>query len=137
MLTGTDKVDLTVLTDAKLIEVFLALRTKRDEAKAKFKKDQRPLLDVMEKVQNVLMDRMNKAELSNISTGTGTAYITERSSARVVDKEAFLNFVREDHWDFLDMKANAPTSVEFAKEHGEPPPGVNIVRDTTVNVRTK
>lgn len=137
MLTGTDKVDLTAFPDAKLIEVFLALRERRNQAKADFTKQQRPLLDVMEKIQNILMDRMNKSQLENIGAESGTAYKSERSSARVVDKAAFMDFIQEGNWDFLDLKANAPTVVAFMKEHGAAPPGVKVVRDTTVNVRTK
>lgn len=130
-------IDLSSTPDGKLIEVFLQLRAKRDAAKAEFKKQQRPLLDAMDKVLNELLSRLNKTGLNNISTTDGTAYRSKRVSTRIEDKEAFRNFVQQGHWEMLDMKANSPAVEEWMEAHGAAPPGVVSTRESIVNVRSK
>ncbi len=71
---------------------------------------------------------LEKVGASSINTLGGTVTRTERSSASLVDREAFRRHViGTESWDLLDWKANLTATKDFIKEHaGERPPGVTI-----------
>jgi hypothetical protein len=110
---------------AKIIDVekrvaqFVQLR---DEAKAQ--------------IEAELLEHLNSNNTKSAKTAAGTVSVSDKTSCRVDDTEAFRSFVVDNgEWDLCDMKANAPAVEKYIEEQQAPPPGVVINRFRTVGVR--
>lgn len=120
----------------KLIADYITVR----DAKAAKRKEQEAALDrytrVMKKIEERILSELNDQNMDSIKSKAGTAYRNTQSSAKVVDREAFLGFVRaSEAWNFLETKAAKSAVEEYIQEHGDTPPGVDVSRAHTVNIR--
>jgi hypothetical protein len=70
-------------------------------------------------------------------TEAGSVYITTRHDASLFDADAFMDYVmRNGAFELMDRRANSIACREFAEEHGNLPPGVNLTSRRTVGVRS-
>jgi len=125
--------------DGVLIEAYLKMRKLRDEAKRAFVVAQKPTLDGMQAIENEMLRRLNESETDSKSSDKGTAYVTSKKSATLMDREAFFNYVHSnDAWDLADLRANCAAVEKFGEANdGELPPGVKFNVEKAVNIRKK
>lgn len=128
--------ELTTLKESQLIAVYRKLRERRDEAKKKFTEEQRPTLELMERIETELMSRMESTGANSIACDSGTAYKASVTSVVVRDWSAFFEFVRNNEaFDMLERRASKSAVVDYAETNGELPPGLSMSVEESVNVR--
>lgn len=119
------------------VELYIKMRDKKAQMKAEFDEKIAPLNEKMEKLEAKLLQAFQTLGMDSVKTEFGTAYTTVRTSASVADKDAFMNFVKEQgEWSLLEIRA-AKVAVEQFREanDNELPPGINIREERVVNVR--
>lgn len=120
----------------ELIAKYLEIRDKRDALKAEHAKEIKRFNDALAKVEEHFLKHFNEAGEESTKTAAGTAYRTVRTSAKVADRDAFLAFVMESgDLNFLENRVNKTAVEEYMKEHDTLPPGVDVTRAVTVNIR--
>lgn len=120
-----------------LIEKYVALRDKKAQMEAAHKLAVAPVNEAMDKVEAVLLNAMNEQGLVSFKASAGTAYKSEKTGARIADKDSLREFLvkQEDPFHFLDLKVSKTAVEEFLAENEVIPPGVDYYRETTVNIR--
>jgi len=124
---------------AELIEEYIALRDRRDEAESAFKDWVRTnALDRMEEIENQLLDVLNQMGVDSIAGKSGTAYKNLTTSVTTADPREFRRHViGEENWDLADWRPNK-TAVNELVARGEPlPPGINRTATFKVGIRRK
>ncbi|MGA2165900.1 MAG: hypothetical protein ABSH36_15740 [Solirubrobacteraceae bacterium] len=130
------------MTDpAALIAEFLSLRDWLAAESKRMSEHYKPQRERMQEIQNILLHRANAESRDphqpwSLRVDTGTAYRSTTMSAKVEDRDVWLDFALDGHEEGLQLAA---PQVDFVKawieEHGGPPPGVGISFNTTVNIR--
>lgn len=108
---------------SQLLEEYAQIREHIDGEEAKLK----PLKDVRDKIQQALLAKMNELGMSSAKSQAGHAVNTVTSTtAKVVDREAFLDFVFDNGDDtFLTNHVSKDAVAEYIKQHnGDLPPGI-------------
>lgn len=119
-----------------VIAAYIKLRDERDSIKERHKGELRPVLDKMEKLENWLHRKLNNDGLKNFKGKAGTAFLKNRTSVTVKDREVFFDFVREqERWDLIDTRASSTAVQDFMEEHEAPPPGVDVRTEEVCQVR--
>ena len=119
------------------VELYIKMRDKKAQMKSEFDEQIAPLNEKMEKLEVKLLQAFQTLGMDSVKTEFGTAYTTVRTSASVADKDAFMNFVKEQgEWSLLEIRA-AKLAVEQFRDanDNELPPGINIREERVVNVR--
>lgn len=117
------------------IEDWIASETKR------FSEHLKPHRERDEEIKNLLLAILNEQKATNIKTEHGTAYTSTIVTPKVVDRDAYLDFVLEN-WDviggeMLQLGAPQKTAVEqhMQTNEGRLPPGVETSAFTRINIR--
>lgn len=120
----------------ELIDKYITLRDAKAELEAAHKLKVGKYTKAMQKIENLLLTEFKETGQESAKTANGTAYVSTRTSAKVTDRDAFINFVRENEaWQFLENRVNKSAVEEHIQEFEELPAGVDISRSVTVNVR--
>lgn len=115
-----------------ILKTYLHLRDRRD-LHVKAAKD---FSRQMEKVEVVLLKRMDEDQADQFKADGIVAYKQVQDKAHVSDFEAFLNFVLSgERRDMLTSAVRQDAVREFLAESGALPPGVSLNRIVKVNVR--
>lgn len=125
------------MKDSQLVELYIKLRDKRAQRKAAFENDDADDKQKQEKIEALLLVRFANAGLESIKTPAGTAYKTVKTSATIADKDAFfLNWVIPNaQWEFLDIKANKTSILDYKAQNNDLPPGISWREEVAINVR--
>lgn len=126
------------VTIATRIEQYLLLRKKRQALKEAYEAQEAPFAEMENLLSGLILRHLEAIGADNIKTKNGTCYRSERSTASVSDKQAFMAHVKETgKFELLDCKANAPAVKAYVMEHqGHLPPGVNLNTMVTLGVRS-
>jgi len=120
----------------ELIQKYLKLREAKQEKEAEHKAELKPITNAMTKIEQMLLSEFSETGQESAKTAFGTAYVSTRTSAKVANRDEFLEFVtREGAWSFLESRVNKTAVDEYMAEHEELPPGVDVTRSMTVNIR--
>lgn len=127
---------MTEINIDELVSKYLKLRQLKKEKDDAHKAEVAPLTEMMEKLENLFLQRMNAAGLESLPTKHGTPYKTKRTSVTVADWEASLGFIRENElWGLLEKRVSKAAVQEYVEEHEDLPPGLNWREEIVVNVR--
>jgi len=119
-----------------LVENYVSLRDQIKGRETEHKEELKPLKELLDNLNGVLLEKLNQVGGNSIATDSGTVYRTEKKSASLADPKAFMDYVLENNaFDLLDRKANVTAVTEFIKENNAPPPGVNFSSTYVVGVR--
>lgn len=120
----------------QIVATYIALRDKKAQLKAAYEAEVAPIDAGMKKAEEHILAQMQTQGVESYKTGAGTAYMSERKSYSVADRDEFIRFVREKElWNMLENRINKSAADEYVAEHNDLPPGVNFRRELTVNVR--
>lgn len=110
---------------------FLA---KRQEA---FDLEIKPYQDAMTVLSGAMQLQLIEAKEESVRTEAGTAYLSTTLHARVKDRDALMNFIREsDEFDLLTAAVSKDAVKAYLDEHqGALPPGVETTFITKCNFR--
>lgn len=122
----------------KTIAQYVALRDRKRLLEKQHKEQLKPFNDLMEELEGLMLNYMQRSGSNSIATDGGTAYISTVPRATVKDAAAFRSWVIANNmFDLADWRANAPRIFDFINEHnGQVPPGVNPSTYTSVRFRS-
>lgn len=119
-----------------LIAKYLKIRDAKAELESAHKENLKRYNNALTKIEQVLLKEFNETGQDSAKTKSGTAYRSVRTSAKVADRDSFLAFVKDtDGWDFLESRVSKSAVEAFIDEHDELPPGVDVTRAVTINIR--
>lgn len=120
---------------AALVEMYIALRDAKKKADEEFKKSMERTNQGLEKLENILLAKLEELGCDSLSCKSGTVYRNTQNSASVKDKEAFREWLlTSGKWDAADLRASKSVIREML-EAGEEIPGVSFTSINTVGVR--
>lgn len=125
------------MTPTEMVEKYIRIRDHKKAAEAEFKKSMERINQATEKLENMLLEHMNKnGNIKSIACEAGTVYRNKRVTATVEDAESFMAFVdAEGNTAPLDIKANKTYVEEYVAQHGAAPPGIKYTVMDHVGVR--
>ena len=119
-----------------LVALYVELRDKVTELKAKLKEEAAPYYKGMEDLEQLMLKHLQAVGAESIKTSSGTVYQRIERSATIKDKEAFREFVIEGQlFDLLDWKANKVAVFDYIEEKATDIPGLNTSAAMVVGVR--
>ena len=124
------------MENADLISAYIKLRDRRAQRKAEYETDDASDKGNMEKIESILLKRLNAEGLTSFSCrGVGTAYTKTQTSVTTADGEVFMEFCQSHNLMHLMEKRPAKKAVEeYVAENQELPPGIKMSRRTIVNI---
>ena len=126
------------VTPGQVIAAFIATRDEISALKKKFDELIAEKKELQSRREAYLLGLMNQQSLENMKTSEGTVFVDWKDSARVSDREAFLEWVHED-WEnresFLENRVSK-SAVKQRHEDGEQsPPGVSYAKTKGIKIR--
>ena len=122
---------------SEAVSLYIRLRDQKAQLKAEYDAAVAPVQKKMDTLEAKLLDVFNRTGMDSVKTEHGTAYSTTRSSARVSDRDAFMEFVKaHEEWSLLEVRASKSAVDQFRSANdNELPPGVNLREERVVNIR--
>lgn len=119
----------------KWVADYIKLRDYKHEVAERHKKELERINKTMQKIERLLSDALNAQGVDAMRAPSGTVHRSIKTSTTVEDRQAYMEFVRQNEaWEFLESKANKTAVEDYLKEHGMLPPGVRVTRFATVRV---
>lgn len=122
----------------QMIDKYLQLRDKKAEMETAHKGAIAPINQALDKIEAFILSEMQTNGSTSLSVkGVGTAYQSQRTSITVAEWDSYKTWIsqQEDPYRYVDRKANKTAVEEYIAEHQDLPPGLNLRRELTVNVR--
>lgn len=122
----------------KVVARMIELRDKMQELQKAVDKEVAVLKEQYEKGEAYLLAQLNTlGEGASLKLSTGTVFTTQKLLANVADKGVFAKFIRDTgEVEMLQMRVSTTTLKEYMDQHdGATPPGLNITRERTINIR--
>lgn len=127
------------MTPGDLVQRYLELRAYVEARTKAFEDELAPYKQGMETIEGAVHKYLDDNNLDNIKCETGTAFKKSGTRVRVVDRNAFNEFVgQQPDFSGLAYFTNAVSKemiVEYVKQHETPPPGVDYTRYIEVQFR--
>ncbi len=127
------------LDDVSLLKLFIGLRDRRTQRKAAYTDDDCSDKSKQDKIEVEFLRRFHKRGVDSVSArNIGTAYMSERTSYTVSDKDAFIEHVKQhDAYELIESRVNKTAAQQYKEVHQDLPPGVNHTATQVVNFRRK
>jgi len=128
------------MSDIKLDELVQKYKRLRD-IKALYDKENKEktakVKEAMQKIENIILQHFEATGQSSSKTLYGTPYISLRESYSVGDREAYMDWVRDNGaWEFLESRVSKSAVDAYKEDTGELPPGINYSAERKINVRS-
>jgi len=128
------------MSDIKLDELVQKYKRLR-EIKALYDKENKEktakVKEAMQKIENIILQHFEATGQSSSKTLYGTPYISLRESYSVGDREAYMDWVRDNGaWEFLESRVSKSAVDAYKEDTGELPPGINYSAERKINVRS-
>jgi hypothetical protein len=101
-----------------------------EQESAAFAERMKPYNEALEVLTQACLQFLNDSGQQNAKTEHGTAYKKSFMSAKVSNRQAFLDFVLANHLEFLDARVLKDPVKDWREQHHGDPPGVTT--ETTV-----
>ena len=123
-------------TPEQCIERYMLLRAAKDAREKALKAELAQYADALEAIENYLLQVMLDRKEVQIKTAHGTAFQSPQLRAKLVDRQALVDYVkRTGDFNLFTNAVAKDAVVEYTEAHKAPPPGVEITRFVAVNVR--
>lgn len=121
----------------EVIAGYLKLRERKEALAQRHKEEIAPLNEQLFRLEGWLQKQLVEQGLQNFKGKSGTAFLQTVTSVTVEDREAMLNWIRENNmWDFLESRVSKTVTQEYlATSGGEVPPGLNVKSEIEVRIR--
>jgi hypothetical protein len=124
------------MTPDAMIEKYVKLRDRKKAIEERHKQELAPFNDLMSRLEGWLLEALNAANLSSMRSPHGTAFKSDRTSAKVTDWQQTLAFIRANNaWDLLEARVSKNAALDIIKETKQPIPGVETSVEVVCNVR--
>lgn len=124
-------------TDDQIVGLFIKIRTKIADVNKEYDAQLQHLRGQQQQVSAELLRRLHERGATQTKTAAGTAFISEQMSITIADDDAYGAFVlAEQDYSYYQKRAKVERVKEYMTAHnGELPPGLNVFRELTINVR--
>jgi hypothetical protein len=127
------------IPDDKLVKVAIKIRDRIAEITREHEAQVAVLKEQQTSVTNEIIKRLHTRGATQTKTPNGTAFLGEKMTATIADAAMFKGFcLTEQDLDFYQARVKIDHLKEWMEKHeGRLPPGVNIFREVTLNLRAK
>jgi hypothetical protein len=123
-------------THDQIIERYLALRNEKKQLEDDVKLKLGDIDRRMGIIENFLLSTLTASGVESMRTKHGTCFKHIKTNVNIADKEVYLSYVKQrDDLTLLTVSANKTRVLEILDETGVLPPGLNMSRTVTINVR--
>ncbi len=120
----------------EVIKGYVKLRDKKNKLKQQHTEELVPINEKMLLVEGWLMRDLLSRGVQSQKTAEGTAFLQKNSKATVKDRDAFLEFVRENKmWDLIENRVAKSVVEDYLENTGEVVPGINFEKIQVVRIR--
>lgn len=120
----------------ELVAKYIELRDTKAKIESETKAKVAKIVDVMDKIEAVILAEFQASGVESVRTANGTAYKQTRSSATVADWDAALGYIQANNlWHMLERRVSKQAVEQFKEAHGELPPGLNWREEVVINIR--
>lgn len=120
----------------ELVRAFVELRKVVKEIEDRHKQELAKPLRLKELLTEELLEGLASTGQEMARTQYGTVSAAVRVTPSCSDPNLFIAYVREnDAYELMDRRPNGTACAEFAREHGQLPPGVKVSSVRYINVR--
>ena len=122
----------------KLVDVYLTIRTERDNIARQYELQDNVLKDQLEKLEHEMLQRCNDMGADSIRTGSGTIIKNLRESYVCGDWDNFKKYILENQaLELLQQRISQANFKEFlsTREEEGMPPGISTMREYKITVR--
>jgi hypothetical protein len=121
---------------SEAIALYIQVRDEKAALKKQFTAATEGLDLKLKKLESMFLKAFEKSGQTSAKADTGTAFIKERVSDKVVDREAYIAFLKaEGAYDMIESRVNKTALDEYIEEHEDLPPGITRSVERTINVR--
>lgn len=125
------------VTLERRVEQYLGLRSKIEEIEKRHTEELRKFREAREWLEGVLMAALQASGMESVRTHRGTFFRTLHTSAKVVDWNETLGFIRTNEaWDLLEARVSKTAVQAIMEDTKHPVPGVEVTRAYRLNVRS-
>ena len=125
-----------VPTPEQCVEQYMKLRRAKEAREEALKAELAQYNDAMETIENHLLQVMLDRKEVQIKTAHGTAFQSPQMRAKLVDRQALVDYVkRTGDFNLFTNAVAKEAVVEYTEAHKAPPPGVEITRFVAINIR--
>ena len=115
---------------------YLQLRDERNALREKHSQEMAPFNAKLAELEAAFLKYLDHVGAKHVATDIGTVYKTERASVTVADWSLCLGHIMKNQlWHLLEKRVSKSAVEEYLTDTDELPPGVNMTRELTVNVR--
>ena len=119
-----------------LVGKYILLRDRRAKRKAEYEAEDSSDKALQDKIEALMLHKFQETGVESVKTAHGTAYTTTRTSATVVDWDAFFSFVQEESaWEMLEHRCSKTAVEQYRGANSVIPPGLNWSETRVVNFR--
>ena len=119
-----------------LVAAYVMLRDSKEEAKREFTERTAPIEALIKTAGQKLLELLDASGQEGAKTKHGSVYKTKKTSAKVVDWNFVLEYIRKhEAWDLLTHAVSKDAVKARVDETGEIVPGVDLVTFIDVGVR--
>lgn len=124
------------LTLDTMVEKYVALRDKVTVLKKEQTDALAPYNVAMGQLEAMMLDTLNQTGAESTRTAHGTVYKTSRTSTKVTEWGATLDFIRsKECWELLEARVSKTAAEAIIQETQQPIPGVTTSREIAIGVR--
>ena len=122
----------------KLVEVYLTIRTERDNIARQYELQDAGLKEQMAKIESLMLDKCNDMGADSIRTGTGTIIKNLKETYVCGDWDNFKRFIIDNQaLELLQQRISTTNLREYlsTREDEGMPPGISTMREYKITVR--
>jgi hypothetical protein len=122
----------------KLVEVYLTIRTERDNIARQYELQDAGLKEQMAKIESLMLDKCNDMGADSIRTGTGTIIKNLKETYVCGDWDNFKRFIIDNQaLELLQQRISSTNLREYlsTREDEGMPPGISTMREYKITVR--
>lgn len=115
---------------------LLAVKDQLAKLDKEYKDRKKPLQEKAELIERWFKIRAEKEGVEGWKTSSGTIFFSTLERISVADFQQTISFIKEhDAYELLTNAVSKKAVLDWKKEHGELPPGLNYSAQRTVNFR--
>lgn len=121
----------------EVIAKYVTLRDKKNKLVREQKEEVAKYTEKLDMIETWLLREYQKEGLTSQKGLDGsTAFIKSADTCTVKDRDAFLNFIKDnDHFELADIRASKTVIRDYMEETGNLPPGLSWSSIDKINVR--
>ena len=124
------------MTLDQMVDAYVKLRDKVAVIKKEQTDALAPFNVTMAKLEALMLDTLNKNNAESVRTEHGTVYKTSRTSTKVTEWSATLDFIKTHNlWELLEARVSKTAAEAIIQETQAPIPGVTTSREIAIGVR--